>query len=250
MSVIQTRENGARTERRTGTRRGNLVTKVSDDLRQIILSGRFPIGQKLPSEAALTAQYDVSRTVIREAIAFLRSDGLVESRQGAGVFVIATNAPNSPGFNGVDPSRISSVIEILELRAALEIEAAGLASQRRSPAQDEAIHEGCEAIETLITAGEATTDADFELHLAIADATNNGRFREFLEMLGHGVIPRRALQDDRHERTPADYLHQIQAEHRLIANAISAQDETAAREAMRQHLKGSQSRYRRLLRRV
>ncbi|MDY8108938.1 FadR/GntR family transcriptional regulator [Fulvimarina sp. 2208YS6-2-32] len=226
-----------------------MVAKVSDDLRHTILSGRVPLGRKLPSEAALTGEYAVSRTVVREAIAQLRSEGLVESRQGAGVFVIATQAAGHPTLNGVDPSRISSIIEVLELRAAIEIEAAGLASQRRSPAQNEAIHEACEAIEVLIERGEATVEADFAFHLAITDGTNNARFRQFLEMLGRKVIPRGALQDDASERTPADYLRQIQTEHRLIADAISERDEAAARAAMRQHLQGSQERYRRFQRR-
>ncbi|WP_372338718.1 FadR/GntR family transcriptional regulator [Mangrovibrevibacter kandeliae] len=231
-------------------RRVNLVQQVAGALRRSILSGAAPVGSRLPSEASLTGEYGVSRTVVREAVASLRADGLVEARQGSGVYVLAKEPAAIQPFTSVDPTRISSVIELLELRAAVEIEAAGLASQRRSPAQEEAVIEGCEAIERLIETGEATTDADFALHLTIADATNNLRFREFLEMLGTRLIPRRALQDGHRETTPPDYLQQIQNEHRMIAEAISTRDETAARDAMRQHLKGSQSRYRRLLRQL
>ena len=241
-------ERTAGTDGKTTPRRVNRISQLSDRLRQIIQSGQIAIGQKLPTEAALTAQYQVSRTVVREAIASLRSDGLVESRQGAGVFVVSIGEPESFGFNRIDPSRISSVIEMLEVRTAIEVEAAALASQRRSPAQEEAIFEGCEAIESLILSGSPTTDADLAFHLAIADATNNGRFRELLTLLGAHVIPRRALQTTGEERAPAEYLHQIQAEHRQIAKAISAQDETGARDAMRRHLKGGQARYRNLLR--
>ncbi|RFC61813.1 FadR family transcriptional regulator [Fulvimarina endophytica] len=229
-------------------RRINRVSEISERLRRIIQSGHIAVGQKLPTEAALTSQYQVSRTVVREAIASLRSDGLVESRQGAGVFVLSAGMPDSLGLTNIDPSRISSVIEMLEIRTAIEVEAAALASQRRSPAQDEAIYEGCEVIEALIKSGSATTEADLAFHFAIADATNNARFREFLTMLGSSVIPRRALQNTGDEQAPADYLNQIQAEHRQIAKAISIQDETAARDAMRRHLKGGQARYRRLLR--
>ena len=223
-------ERTAGTDGKTTPRRVNRVSQLSDRLRQIIQSGQIAIGQKLPTEAALTAQYQVSRTVVREAIASLRSDGLVESRQGAGVFVVSIGEPESFGFNRIDPSRISSVIEMLEVRTAIEVEA------------------GCEAIESLILSGSPTTDADLAFHLAIADATNNGRFRELLTLLGAHVIPRRALQTTGEERAPAEYLHQIQAEHRQIAKAISVQDETGARDAMRRHLKGGQARYRNLLR--
>lgn len=214
----------------------------------MILSGAVPVGRKLPSELSLAAEHRVSRTVVREAIASLRADGLVEARQGAGVFVTAAEVTKARGFRWLDPSRISSVIEMLELRAAVEIEAASLASQRRSPGQAEAIHEALETIEAAIAAGAPTTNADFAFHLAIAEATNNARFREFLTMLGDSLIPRRALRDGGGEVAPADYLAQLQAEHRAIAQAIVRQDEAAAREAMRVHLKGSEQRYRGLLR--
>lgn len=232
-------------------RRSGLSARVAEELRRAILSGVVPIGGKLPSEAALTASHGVSRTVVREAIAQLRADGLVEPRQGAGVFVTAIAAGPPKPFQSVDPMRLSSAIELLELRSAVEIEAAGLAALRRSPAQDEAIFEHCAVIERLIRDGAPTVEADFALHLTIADATNNMRFREFLEMLGEKAIPRRAVQrSESGEETPSDYLRQIQAEHRAIADAISRQEDEAAREAMRIHLKGGQMRYRKLLRKA
>ena len=228
--------------------RGTLVGAVSADLRRLVTEGEIRPGDKLPSEAALTKKYKVSRTVIREAIASLRADGLVEAKQGAGVFVLNSQPAAAFPFQAFDEARISSMIEILELRTAIEIEAAGLAAARRSPAQEEAIFERCQDIDQLITEGRPTTEADFAFHLAIADATNNPRFREFLEMMGQRVIPRTVLQGDHAERTPSSYLGQLQAEHKAIAEAISARDEQAAREAVRTHLKGSHERYRQLLR--
>lgn len=243
-------ETGNGRGRPLGKRKVNLTARVSEGLRNAIVSGAVAIGEKLPSEASLTTEYKVSRTVVREAIALLRADGMVESRQGSGLYVVSRGAIAVPVFPAVDQSRISSMIEFLELRAAVEIEAAGLASQRRSPAQEEAIFEGCEAIEATIEAGGATAEDDFRLHLKIADATNNVRFREFLEMVGARLIPRRALQDGQVENTPAHYLEQIQKEHRTIAEAISQRDEARARDAMRGHLQGSRDRYRQLLRGV
>jgi DNA-binding FadR family transcriptional regulator len=245
-------------ERQPG--RKNLVGKVSEKLRQAIIAGDFSPGDKLPSEAGLTERYEVSRTVIREAIASLRADGLVEARHGVGVFVLASQpqaaragraesgAPGASALQPVDASRISSMIEMLELRAAVEIEAAGLAAARRSPAQMEAIFERYDDLTGLIAEGKPTTAADFAFHLAIANATNNPRFREFLEMMGRAVIPRSALQDGRTENTAAGYLEQIQAEHRQLADAILARDEEAARDAVRTHLKGSLQRYREMIR--
>lgn len=227
---------------------GTLVSQVSEALRLAIRAGEFKPGDKLPSEARLTEAHGVSRTVVREAVAALRADGLVEARQGAGVFVLEAPAAEVLPFQNLDYARISSVIEVLELRTAVEVEAAALAALRRSPQQEENIITCHRAIGARLDAGDLTTDADFALHLAIADATNNPRFREFLSMIGSGVIPRAALQNSS-DQSSATYITKLHDEHGDIVNAISNGDEDAAREAMRLHLKGSQARYRAVLRR-
>lgn len=221
---------------------------LSGTLREAIRHGDYAVGDKLPSEAELTARHGVSRTVVREAIAALRSEGFVEARQGAGVFVTASHATGQAPFQDVDPQKLSSILEILELRTAVEVEAAGLAALRCSPAQEESIHRHLAEIDACIVNGEPTTQADLAFHLAIAEATNNPRFCEFLAMLGSDVIPRRRLQPGSAETVRQDYLALLQREHRQIADAIAARDADAARAAMRTHLQGSQARYRRMLR--
>jgi GntR family transcriptional regulator, transcriptional repressor for pyruvate dehydrogenase complex len=225
----------------------SLVERVSDILRQAVFTGQFPPGSKLPSEAQLTIVHGVSRTVVREAIAALRADRLVESRQGAGVFVLA-GPPRPPvSLQSVDPERVSSAIELLELRTGVEVEAAGLAALRRSPAQEEAILDRHVAVHEALEAGRPSSEADFALHLAIAEATNNPQFHEFLSLLGEKAIPRAALSSEGPEKDSA-YLKLLYEEHSRIVVAISDGDEAAAREAMRAHLRGSQARYRALLR--
>lgn len=235
---------------KTTSRRGrrNLVSEVAAELRGRIGKGEFDVGDRLPSEAQLTEAYSVSRTVVREAIAALRADGLVEPRQGAGVFVLEPTANSQRPFHIVDVEKISSIIELLELRAAIEMEAAALAATRRSPAQEEEIYEAEAEIRALAQKAEATTEADFRLHRAIAAATNNPRFVEFLDLMGPSVIPRSALQTNGGERSSDAYIDLISQEHRAIADAIAAGDAEAARDAMRHHLKGSQQRYRNMLR--
>jgi len=229
---------------------GSLVQMVARRLRDAIASGTLKPGDKLSSENGLTQEYGVSRTVIREAVASLRADGLVEARHGVGVFVLSPPINLQDTLRSADPNRISSIIEMLELRAAIEIEAAGLAAQRRSPAQEEAILERFDEMGKQLKDNTSTSDADRAFHLAIADATSNPRFREFLEMIGKQMIPRALLSDTGVEYSLEAYLAQIQTEHLGIAQAISARDEAAAREAMRTHLKGSQQRYRSAIRRV
>ncbi|WP_136634834.1 FadR/GntR family transcriptional regulator [Pseudooceanicola onchidii] len=228
--------------------RRNLVAEVVAELRTQIASGDVQVGDRLPSEAQLTEAFSVSRTVIREAIATLRADGLVEPRQGAGVFVLAPADPVQRPFQIVDVDKISSIIEMLELRTAVEMEAAALAAARRSPAQEEEIYEAEAEIRALAQQGLATTEADFRFHRAIAAAANNPRFAEFLDVLGQSVIPRSALQAGNGQRSPDSYITLISGEHRAIADAIAAGDPDTARDAMRHHLKGSQQRYRNMLR--
>ncbi|MBB3713568.1 DNA-binding FadR family transcriptional regulator [Limimaricola variabilis] len=238
----------AKAESGTGHRK-TLVVTLRDALREQIEAGRYAPGDRLPSEAQLTREFDVSRTVVREAVAALRADRLVEPRQGAGVFVLAPRETVSPPFQKIDYAKISTVLEMLELRTAVEVEAAGLAAQRCSPSQEEVLIDRMQEVDRLAQAGEPTTDADFALHLAIAEASNNPRFGEFLSMIGPSVIPRRALDPDaRHEPASGEYLAAISGEHARIVNAILERDEAAAQEAMRNHLKGSQTRYRLLLR--
>jgi len=226
----------------------SLVRQVGDSLREDILAGRVVPGDKLPSQLLLTERFDVSRTVVREAIASLEADGLLEARQGAGVFVVSKETSTVP-FRMVDGGRLSSMLEMLELRTAVEMEAAGLAALRRSPAQEEAIYQALQVMAEQIAHGERSTVADLAFHRAVAAATNNPRFPEFLDMLGQSSIPRASAQGETGEAGSAPYLARIQEEHRRIAQTISAGDEAAARDAMRAHLKGSQDRYRALAQR-
>lgn len=229
--------------------RRNLVGTVGEMLRDQILKGEIAAGEKLPSSAELARHFEVSRTVIREAIAALKAAGLVEPRHGIGVFVLNWQSTPTISFQLSATDRISSIIEMLELRAAVEIEAAGLAATRRSPAQEQAILERHEDIRTLIADGMPTTEADYAFHLAVADGTNNPRFRVFLEMIGQNAIPRITLQKSGTETSPGAYLNQIYMEHARIMEAISRRDEDTAREAARTHLKGSLQRYRDMIRR-
>ncbi len=230
--------------------RQGLTHKVTAALRQQIESGALKPGDKLPTEQALIKEFGVSRTVIREAIAGLRADGLVEPRQGVGVFVLEPPAANRELPLLTLPTRkISDIIESLELRTAVEVEAAGLAAVRCSPAQEAEIHSRLKDFEARVKAGESTEAEDFAFHVAVAEAANNQQFKEFLAFLGRRTIPRSQLR-----RAVGDSLGppasdaELYQEHCAIFEAILARDPEAAREAMRRHLSGSMERYRALMR--
>jgi GntR family transcriptional repressor for pyruvate dehydrogenase complex len=140
------------------------------------------------------------------------------------------------------------VIELLELRTACEIEAAALAATRRSPAQLEVIMDAHDGVIRSLQAGEPTRDVDFAFHMAIAEATQNRRFPEFLTLIRQGIIPRGELQGSAPGARPKDYNQHLQEEHSHILDAIIEGDSEAARERMRAHLRGSLERYKALLR--
>lgn len=218
----------------------SLVAQIAASLRRDIDAGKFKPGDKLPSENDLTRLHSVSRAVVREAVAILRSEGLLEARRGVGVFVTNAELKGAP-FSGLSLERISSVIELLELRAACETEAAGLAAARRSPSQMEAIIDLHRQIGANLEKGLSTRDADFAFHLAIAQATQNRRFSELLQLIKPGIILSRG-QSGNLSMNP-----NLQEEHGRIVNAIFAGGPTGAREAMSTHLQGSLARYKALL---
>jgi DNA-binding FadR family transcriptional regulator len=233
-----------------GRPRQGLTHRVIAELREKIAGGELKPGDKLPTEQALIRHFGVSRTVIREAIAGLRADGLVLPRQGVGVFVLEREAPNAELPLLTLPTRkISDIIESLELRTAVEVEAAGLAAARCSPAQEAEIHSRLRDFEVRVKAGEPTTAEDFAFHVAVAEAANNQQFKEFLAFLGRRTIPRSQLrQAVGASIEPPASDDKLYGEHCAIFEAILARDPEAARAAMRRHLAGSMERYRALIR--
>jgi DNA-binding FadR family transcriptional regulator len=225
----------------------NLAGEVAERIAAEIGSGRITPGARLPTEQALGAALGVSRTVVREAVAALRAEGLVVTRQGAGAFVAADRSRVPFRIDPEGLSSIGDVLRIMELRAAIEIQAATLAAERVSPPDVSRIEQALRAIDSAIARGEAAIREDFAFHRAIAAATGNPRFSEFLEFLGRHVIPRQSIRvaiDTPDERRR--YLARIQGEHRRIFAAIQERDPSGARKAMRAHLTRSIERYRRL----
>lgn len=222
----------------------NLTRDVVQRLSQEIRSGGYGPGARLPTEHALMTAMGVSRTVVREAVAALRADGLVTSRQGAGVFVAdASRAP----FR-IDPAGLGSiedVLEVMELRLAIEVEAAGLAAQRASPKAIDKIRRALRSIDRALSNGEGAVREDFDFHRAIAQASGNSRIAELLTMLGHHIIPRQnvrvAIAPMASQRL---YLTRIQQEHARIFAAIREGSAADARRAMHAHLTLSLERYR------
>lgn len=212
-----------------------------------IASGRIPPGERLPTEQKLMEAMGVSRTVVREALAALKADGLIVIRQGSGAFVASDSARVPFRINPDGQGSINDVVKLMELRLAVEVEAAGLAAERGTNAKIRTIDRAVDAINHAIAAGGSAIAEDFAFHQSIADATGNKNFSEFMAFLGRHVIPRQSVRLSLPSgNSQGSYLEGIQAEHRQIFEAIADHNPRLARIAMRSHLKKSLKRYRQL----
>ncbi|HRK25109.1 MAG TPA: FadR/GntR family transcriptional regulator [Beijerinckiaceae bacterium] len=225
----------------TQSRTADLVRMLSDDIR----AGRIKPGEKLPTEQEIVQLTGVSRTVVREAVAALRAEGLVVTRQGVGAFVTAAPGQGLFKIASEDAESIERVLQILELRIGLEVEAAGLAARRADPDSVRMIEEAHEAFRLGAVAGEIVIGADYGFHKAICEATGNPYFPRILSSLGQILIPRQQVPSSLPTlEARKEYLAGIAGEHGAIFEAIARHDEEGARKAMRHHLTISSDRYR------
>jgi GntR family transcriptional regulator, transcriptional repressor for pyruvate dehydrogenase complex len=162
---------------------------VVASLRAQVIAGAFSATRKLPTEAQLTEAFGVSRTVIREAIAALAADGLVEPRQGAGRL---RGRSSDVRVRGDQPGhRPPGLHRAQRARGApgIEIESAGACRAAPQQRAGGAIQEAFFEFERLLALGEATGKTDFAFHRAIAAATNNPFYVEVLDALGAAPSP-------------------------------------------------------------
>ena len=211
-----------------------LSDQVADVLAADIRAGRLAAGNKLPTQAALVHQFLVSRTVVREAVSRLKSLGLVNSRQGSGVYV------KEPGFSPLNfdaRSAVSkqAVIQMVELRRALEAEVAELAAQRRGQTDIKRIRRSIIALDKAVLAGGDGVDEDVKYHRAIAEAARNPFLIGTLDYLSQFL--RGATRVTRaNEARREDFARQVRDEHEMIMCAIESGDAAAARQAAAQHM--------------
>ncbi|MDV3253715.1 FadR family transcriptional regulator [Devosia sp. BK] len=222
-----------------------LTDGVRDGLVRLIASDNLPVGAKLPTAEQLCLRFGVSRTVVREAIASLEAEGRLISKRGSGVYVSdATPVPTGPSVMR-SPNDIAEMLEFMELRMSVEIEAAGIAAERRTETDLLRIEQAMINFEQHLQGKTIASDVDRALHLSIAQATGNPKFSEFVDRLGERLIPRRALGADFADADEQiSFLRKIHTEHRVIADAIAERQPETARDSMRIHLDNGRRRYR------
>ncbi|MFJ9852973.1 FadR/GntR family transcriptional regulator [Streptomyces sp. NPDC101150] len=167
-----------------------LVEQAAQRLRDQITDGHWPVGTKLPGETTLAKTLGVGRSTVREAVRALAGAGLVQPRQGSGVFVIATE----PAEDWPTRLRRAAVADVYEVRMMVEVQAARLAAERRTDADVAALRAALDGRRDAWSGGDnaAFVDADIALHAAVVDAAHNpvlaDLFAEFVPVLRQGLI--------------------------------------------------------------
>ncbi|CDZ27913.1 FadR/GntR family transcriptional regulator [Neorhizobium galegae] len=206
----------------------------------MIADGRFPVNERLPSEPNLAVMFGASRPVVREALERLRRDQLIVSRKGSGSYV--RQRPDSSVLKQVPVGSLADVQRFFEFRAGLEAEAAELAARNWQAHDRIRILSALAALEHCLEIGELGAEEDQYLHDAIAAATGNQfhvTVRDwFRPHFSIGMSVTRSLSL---KRTPLHVRH-VQDEHQAIVEAILARRETAAHDAMKNHILNARAR--------
>lgn len=210
---------GLRQPRRAST----LAAQVSDQLREQLASGRWPVGTRIPGEQELAEMLQVSRNTIREALRALVHLGLLEARVGDGTYVRVTSELEAVLLRRTATTRPA---DVLELRAVLEEHAAGLAAERRSEADTARLRELLAAARESNHTGSMAqiAAADGAFHRAVVRASGNELLVELYEHLGSALSALlAALPWDGDIAAEHDHWHDA------LVDAIGAGDPVAAR---------------------
>ncbi len=226
-------------------RRPSLVDAACEHIRASIVSGTHWPGSQLPTEAEFVDVLGVSRTVVREAIARLAAAGLVEARQGKGLFVSETARYQAFQITREEVENLSDVIELLELRLSVETEMAALAAERRSEVDVMSMRQQLKILGEAAIGLEDSVKADVEFHNVIARASKNAYYAKLIDFLGVRLVPPRSLYLRQGQSyVGARYKAVISEEHEAILDAIIHRDPDAARVAARAHMSSSLKRHR------
>ncbi|MEI7056155.1 FCD domain-containing protein [Nocardioides sp. CCNWLW239] len=215
--------------------RVSLADQAARLLLERIRAGEWQIGAKLPGETTLGPQLGVGRSTVREAIRQLAGRGVLQTRQGAGVFVTALDV----GDDWDVVLRQADIAAVIEGRIAIETEAAALAAQRRTATDLRAMRR---ALTQRVAEGQSTeeyVDADMVLHRAVVAAAHNDVLLELFD----GFVPRvRQAMIDMLDLQPvstscdSDASGDDQEAHAELVRAITDREPVVAAQLSRAHL--------------
>jgi GntR family uxuAB operon transcriptional repressor len=200
----------------------------------LIASGEFQVGARLPSERALAERFDVSRTLLREAIIVLEIQGRVEVRGGSGIYVCMPPAGTGRSTTFLPPAG-PGPFELLRARCLIESEIASVAAETRKDGDLDRIFAALAAMREHMHDKAANEAADRLFHLRIAEATGNSVLLQMVTALWDHTKAPIWSQMEAHFHTP-ELRQASQDDHQRIFTALLQRDAPAARAAMRAHI--------------
>jgi GntR family transcriptional repressor for pyruvate dehydrogenase complex len=216
-------------------REQRLYERVVDKVLEMISSGAWKPGFRLPPERELSEAFGVSRTVVREAVKALEARGVLESVTGSGVSVRRADV-NMVSQSLQTYMRLANrddfEIRLNEVRRVLEVEMVALAAARRTPEQLAKLHRICQQMRMHDNTAKQMAELDFSLHVTLAEATQNELFKVLLAPLINQLREHIILTWEDFPRP----VEQVFNQHEAIVSAIENGDEDAARQAMVKHL--------------
>ncbi|MGO1303422.1 MULTISPECIES: FadR/GntR family transcriptional regulator [Sphingomonas] len=213
---------------------GRLADRAYTAIVRIINDEGLAIGDRLPSEARLAETFGMSRTIVREALARLASDGITEARRGAGSFV--KRRPSERLGTHMPMDELAKTLGTYEVRFVLEAETARLAALRRSSEQMDVIEQALAALRAALLSDAPAHDEDWVLHRAIVEATGNSAFIPVFDHLKDEVMHILRAGVDISRSRPPEVIGAMMDEHDAIVEAIRGRDPDGAALAMRWHL--------------
>ena len=217
-----------------------LSRHVYERIFEKIVSGEYPLHARLPSEADLGRRLGASRPVVREALARLRDDGIIASRQGSGSYV--QRRPDAAVLRFVPVASIADIQRCYEFRVGLEGAAAALAAERWERDDLIEIKAALQALEECIRGDRLGAEEDARFHRAVAHATRNAYHASVQGSLEPNIAVGMSLARNLTLLRPAARLRVVQDEHLGVVNAIEARDPAGARSAMEAHIRNARRR--------
>ncbi|WP_109477253.1 FadR/GntR family transcriptional regulator [Paraburkholderia sp. C35] len=226
-------------------RRPHLAEHITRSLSEEIQSGRLRPGDRLPTEQFLSQNFGVSRNVVREAIASLRTQGLIETRQGIGAFVASTHEAVEPlpNMNTTLLEGDDTIRNMFEVRAVLESQAAALAATRMTARRLQPIEEAIERMRFKDKPSAVTVNADLEFHRAIASAAGNDYLEAMIRLVLEPLRTLIAANFARQGPLFGNIPNAARGEHETLLQALKDKDPVAARAVMGQHIVAAASRF-------
>ena len=222
-----------------------LYRQIAEQLRQLMVSGEFALGSRLPAERDLALQLGVSRPSVREALIALEVEGMIEVRTGSGIYVQRTQAL-SPTLDTSDHDANTPTdwgpLEVMSARIVVEAEVAALAATQAQKSDLQAIKAGLQQMKLEAARDQVPREGDEAFHQAIAKACGNSVLLDTVQrywLARNGPLFERLGDYFEH---PESWQTAI-AEHQQVMLAIEGRDPSAARKAMQKHLKQAHKRY-------